>query len=326
VHARGASQPYVAAYIRVAGQCLCDSRLCRPVVRAPNHALLQSVRAVTGSPPCAAIADDGIGRKLLGPLGLCVRMAAIGIAVSREDSERSTPILVSRTSQIARSMFHIQRQHRLEAIVLAVLLAAFPLPASGQNRAYANDVGLGHGLAGAGLDLATDDDSERVRFPDKGSGSGSLWFVHGTVFVGRRIGVGIEVIMLGAVTGSYNALCCLLTDKEKENALLATARWRTLRRSRIGLDAVGGIGAMFQHRETRTSLRFLPNSETVTTEGRHSPGFVLGIDAPVVLVPHLAVSPVARLYFLQRGTRDGANVAFASSRRFALGITAGVGW
>jgi hypothetical protein len=35
------------------------------------------------------MADDGIGRKLWGLLGLCTRMAAIGITVSREGPRRS---------------------------------------------------------------------------------------------------------------------------------------------------------------------------------------------------------------------------------------------
>jgi len=191
--------------------------------------------------------------------------------------------------------------------------------------AMAQPEGAGHGSVTAGLFTASDDSTERARFPDGPSTAGML-FMEAVVFVLPRIGVGAEALSLGMVTGSYDAACCILRDQEQETAIFVTGRWRPLKRKLVGIDAVLAVGTVLQHRETRTSLRFVANSARNTIEDRHSPAWGVGVDVPLSIVPHIAISPLMRVYFLDRGERDTPNVVFAPSTRFAIGIIAGVSW
>jgi hypothetical protein len=221
-------------------------------------------------------------------------------------------------------MLTTSRSRGIRLIVPLSLVVSLGRPVHGQSAmAASSEAGPGHGLAGAGFVLAADDAAERIRF--RGPTVGGLWLVDAAVFVGGRVGVGVEALALGTVTGSYEAACCRISDEEKETAVFASGRWRAFHRNRIAIDAVAGVGRVFQHRDTRTSLRF-PTSETVVTEDRRSPAFALGIDAPMSLVPHIAISPLARVYFLDRGVRSTPNVLFVSSTRVVLGFTAGVTW
>jgi hypothetical protein len=192
-------------------------------------------------------------------------------------------------------------------------------------QSVTNDASLGHGLAGVGVLSLTDDAAERTRFPDV-SGGEVVWLIETAVFVAPRIAVGIEALPLGTVTGSYDALCCTLRDQEQETAILVTGRWRALRHNRLGIDAVFGIGTVIQHRNTRTSLRFVSNSETSTIDDRYFPAVGTGVDVPFSIMRHVAISPLIRVYFLERGEQDTANVLSTPSRRVAVGATASVSW
>jgi hypothetical protein len=118
----------------------------------------------------------------------------------------------------------------------------------------------------------------------------------------------------------------VLRDQEQETAILVTGRWRALRHNRLGIDAVLGIGTVIQHRNTRTSLRFVSNSETSTIDDRYSPAVGFGVDVPFSIIRHVALSPLIRVYFLDRGEPDTPNVLSTPSARVAVGVTAAVTW
>ena len=63
-----------------------------------------------------AVADDDIEGKLLGPLGLCARIAASGEALGCEESERSTPITLRpvREHDVRRRMFWMASEDNFE--------------------------------------------------------------------------------------------------------------------------------------------------------------------------------------------------------------------
>ena len=192
-------------------------------------------------------------------------------------------------------------------------------------QSITNGASGGHGFAGVGALASTDDAAERVRFYNA-SAAGTAWLVEAAVFVAPRIAAGVEALALGTVTGSTAELCCLERVEEQEAAILATGRWRALHQNRLGIDAVFGIGAVNQHRDTRTSLRFVPNSETSTIDDRHFPVVGVGVDVPFSVIPHVAISPLIRVYFLDRSGQDMASVPSTSSTRVAVGVTAGVAW
>src|SRR5436190_13643816 len=179
---------------------------------------------------------------------------------------------------------------------------------------FAQTLGRGHGIVGVGIVAATDDSAERTRFGPTAT-PGSLWLFDAAVFVAGRIGVGAEVLPLGSVTGASDIACCVFRDVERERALLVTGRWRALSRQQIAIDAVFGVGTILQHRETRMSLRSVPNSTMAAISDRYSPAWSVGADAPFLIVPHVAVSPLFRVYFLERGNENTPNVAFTRSAR-----------
>jgi hypothetical protein len=134
-------------------------------------------------------------------------------------------------------MFHAEGRSGVPTIVLAALMAWLPQPIYGQTAAVGSDAGPGHGVAGVGLFTATDD-GKRVGRVVPDSTAGTMWTVDAAVFVADRIAVGVDALTLGTVTGSQSMACCWLANQEKETAVLASGRWRTVRRRRIALDAV----------------------------------------------------------------------------------------
>jgi len=220
-------------------------------------------------------------------------------------------------------MFHAEGRSGVRTIVLAAIMAWLLQPIYGQTAAVGSDAGPGHGWAGVGLFTATDD-GKRVGRVVPDSTAGTMWTVDAAVFVADRIAVGVDALTLGTVTGSQSMACCWLANQEKETAVLASGRWRTVRRRRIALDAIGGIGAVFQHRDTQSGSQY-PRTAISKVESGRSPAFELGIDVPLSLGRHVVISPLARLLFLQRD-QTNAHVPVESSAPFAVGFIAGVIW
>ena len=210
-----------------------------------------------------------------------------------------------------------------------LLLSCVPDRSSGQTAAAAPSP-AGHGSAGGGLILgATADEANRVRFPDtSGDGDqGSLWVLSGHVFVSRHVAVGMEYVTLGTVNGRTDPVCCVMLDSENERVIYGTGRFSSARPGRVNLDLVGGVGILSQHRRTSVSDRWNPGvAATVTVDDREDPCFVLGADVPIRIASHFVVSPIVRLYFLERKTIDTLTVTATSPRRLVFGVTAGVKW
>jgi len=189
--------------------------------------------------------------------------------------------------------------------------------------ALAQSGGLGQGIVVAGIMTTSDDSADRTRFAD-GTVTGSTWFVEGAVFVGHGIGLGIEVVPLGSITGSYDARCCILRDYERESAIIGTVRWRTLHLRRFALDPLIAVGTASQHRETQTAPRF--QSPTTTITDTDFPMWGFGLDVSVAVIPHVMVAPLFRRYVLQRESQSTANVTASPRPRYVLGLVAGLSW
>jgi hypothetical protein len=181
-----------------------------------------------------------------------------------------------------------------------------------------------HGFVGVGVFGAGDDSFNRVRFPDQSSPH--VFLFEANFFRAGRAAFGVELLNLGTVTGAYDALCCILRDKQKEISVLGVFRERAWRRNRLTVDIIGAAGVLLQHRETNDSDRSLPTTTISTIEDRRSPAFAVGVDLPLLLARHVALAPQVRLYFLQRGGLDTANVTRASSLRPTIGLSGRVMW
>jgi hypothetical protein len=211
------------------------------------------------------------------------------------------------------------------ALTMAAILLVLARSSVARCQTSSNVSIADHGFVGLGVLGASDDRSDRVRFPDQGP-SGVL-FVEANFFRVGRAGFGVELLNLGTVTGSYDALCCILRDKQNEFSALAVVRERAWRRNRLTVDIIGAAGVLFQHRETSVADRFSPAATAISTiEDRRSPAFAVGMDLPLLLARHVSVAPQARVYFLQRGGLDSTGVTRASSTRPTVGLSGRVMW
>jgi hypothetical protein len=80
-------------------------------------------------------------------------------------------------------------------------------------------------------------------------------------FRAERAAFGVELLNLGTVTGSYDALCCILRDKQREISVLGVFRERAWRRNRLTVDIIGAAGSLVfsatrrpRHRKCHSSL------------------------------------------------------------------------
>jgi hypothetical protein len=186
-------------------------------------------------------------------------------------------------------------------------------------------IGLGDGLVAGGWYAATADSSERVSVRNAEI-TDDHWQAEVTVFLGRRIGVGVEAVALGSTSMTGNILCCILNETEDEQLWLATGRWRAFAAHSMALDAVGGIGVVLQHFERQSGLRFTPGSVTETTSDNQSLAFSAGIDLPIAIASHLAVLPMLRVYALRRDYQPGTLFGTLPSTRVAIGVSAAFTW
>jgi hypothetical protein len=195
-----------------------------------------------------------------------------------------------------------------------------------QSQTIRSPANADRGFLGAGLFVASDDASNRVRFPDVNASRSPRFTIEAAIVSAGRIGLGFEFSTLGTVTGSSNAACCILRDEQKETSVLAVVRGRAWRKNRLAVDVVGGMGVLFQHRETMVALRQVAGSAVTTVEDRKSPAFAIGADLPFFVAHHIALVPQIRFGFLRRGELDTPNVTRASSQTSAVGLTGRVLW
>jgi hypothetical protein len=215
------------------------------------------------------------------------------------------------------------------ALVACAALTLHPYPSGAQNhapRAPRNSYG---GFVGGGFARASDDTVERIGFrntsPGPESSSARVWLVETMVFVIGRIGAGAELANLGTVVGSIQTASFSQRHVQNETVLLGVVRVRAARRDRLALDVMGGAGTVLQHRETRVAYRHV-RTQTDTIDDRRSPAFVLGVDTPITIAPHVAVVPHVRWYFLHRGVLYAPSFSRSASTRPAIGLSGRLIW
>lgn len=212
---------------------------------------------------------------------------------------------------------------------VAVLFALtfFARPAFAQTSGTQLRAMSDRGFVGVGVFATADDTTNRVARPraTPSVSSSELIFEAGLIRIGR-LGVGAEFVTLGTAQGGTESACCSVNDEERESMLLGMLRLRALQTSRLSVDLVGGIGVLSQHRETSTLLRSVPTSATTSIDDRRSPAYSFGVEAPVMVVQHLAIVPSLRLRYLQRDEVATTNTTQLPSHMTVLSVTGRVTW
>lgn len=184
------------------------------------------------------------------------------------------------------------------------------------------DAKPGHGFAAVAPLSMTDDAHDRLsgsRLADE-----SFWLVDATVFVSRNVGIGVEVMPLGSVTRQDRAIFFQGNDAEDEHAVLVMARARILAKRRFALDTVFGGGIAFEHWSFHSDYSgVFPSVITDRTFDEKNPALGIGVDAPLSLIPHVALLPIVRLHLVNHDTEIASN---GWSTRVSIGIGAGVKW
>ena len=209
-----------------------------------------------------------------------------------------------------------------------LLVAAIPRSCNAQNAGVAPSAPV-RGFVGAGLLAGSSDASNRIRFPD--DDRERLWLIELGAPIAWRVSIGAEFFSLGTVTGGTSGNGFELREKQTERLLLGVVRVRAARGGRVALDVIGSGGVLFQKRDTTFEVCDFagPNprcSDVVDDEGRHALALGAGIDVPIAVTSHIAVTPMMRVLALRRGDFDGANSLRHSSTRFVVGVSGRVGW
>ena len=133
----------------------------------------------------------------------------------------------------------------------------------------------------------------------------------------------------GATTGrSFDS-----RGTQRERLLIGLGRFRATGASRWGFDAVGGVGAVFQHHEARVAECATCPVVLSTTLEHRAPAFVIGADVPLRVGGALWIGLVARYQVLARGTHQSQineavvpwQYEWKSSHRFSIGADVRIG-
>jgi hypothetical protein len=154
------------------------------------------------------------------------------------------------------------------------------------------------GTGSVGGSIFWDLSGDYERLGSKDGTVGPLWLVYGTVFVTPRIAIGAEYSTLGTMeTSVSNSLIGSIDGLGKSTAFYGVARVRVVRRAQVSLDALGGIGGQFSHREFHyTSASGTP---TDSSDSVNYLSYLAGAEMPIAVARHVSVSPYGRLYFLR---------------------------
>jgi hypothetical protein len=207
------------------------------------------------------------------------------------------------------------RRRSVTAVALFILAntAAVSLRAQGGEEAK--------GLVGMSISWATDDAQRPERFNYEPART--VRSLHGSVFLHPRVAVGSEWTHLGTIEAPGGSPRAQILEKHREHALFGTLRARLAGRGRSAFDAVGGIGALFQRRET-TSV-----AGGTTSTSNTSAAFIIRAEGQVALSRHVAVTPTAGLYSLRRpdATTSLLNLSrTSSSTRGLVGVGVSALW
>jgi hypothetical protein len=182
---------------------------------------------------------------------------------------------------------------------------------------------------GAGLLAGSSDASNRIRFPD--DHRERLWLIEFGAPVNSRVSIGAEFVSLGTVTGGTSGRSFELREKQTERLLQGAVRVRAARGGRVALDVMGSSGVLFQKRDTTFETCYFAGSnpgcsDVFDDEGRQALALGAGVDVPVALTSHIAVTPMMRFLALRRGDFEGFNSLRQSSTRLVVGVSGRIGW
>jgi hypothetical protein len=162
------------------------------------------------------------------------------------------------------------------------------------------------------------------------------WVVEGGVGLSRRIGIGVEYSRVSRVAAVTRGSSFQSRGEQHERTLMPLVRVRVTASRVVALDAVGGVGVLFQEHERVEFPCFSGNcpgrTETLT---RRVPAVMFGADVPVRLAPHLTVAATVRAHLLRRGEAAFDPVTgrfppwqyeWSSSTRLAFGGSARLAW
>ena len=210
-------------------------------------------------------------------------------------------------------------------------LCVLPHPARGQ-------VAPGRGasqprlFAGATLATSSTDPGSRMRLG--ADASKRTWTLAAGLPMFRRLGLGIELVGPSDATGETRGRSFASRGRQRERLLLALARVRAAGTTRWGVDAVGGMGVLFQHHEAvDSSCANGPCVVVLRREMDHrAPAFVIGADVPLRVYRALWISGVVRYHILSRGSVLAQATVLVpwqfewqSSSRFSLGVDIRIG-
>lgn len=145
------------------------------------------------------------------------------------------------------------------------------------------------------------------------------------MFATPRVAIGGEWAQLGTIVAPGGPPRAQIEERHREHAAFATLRVRAFEGAGAALDIAGGIGALFQRRET--TFRLDPDATRRST--RTSPAFVVRIEAPLRLARDLAVGPTAGFYFLRRDVASDPRLDLSRtgpSTRVSAGVAAHFLW
>lgn len=209
-----------------------------------------------------------------------------------------------------------------------LLLAATPRSGNAQNAGMAPSAPV-RGFVGAGRLAGSSDASNRIRFPD--DDRERLWLIEVCAPVASRVSIGAELFSLGTVTGGTRGNGFELREKQTERLLQGVVRVRAARGGRVALDVMGSGGVLFQKRDTIFEVCDFagPNpgcSDVLDDESRHALALGAGIDVPIAITSHIALTPMMRVLALRRDNFEGANSLRHSSTRLVVGVGGRIGW
>jgi hypothetical protein len=178
-------------------------------------------------------------------------------------------------------------------------------------------------FVGIGVMCGTDDSEHRVTLPGSGtSGSPIASTIDAGVWLSHRVGIGVEYLKPSTVELDINSIFGSIVQTERETVFAVTGRVRAARLSRATVDLTAGLGPLWQDWNTTPASCC---SQTVATSQEKTRAGLAGVDISVLLAPHFAIAPVARVYWFSRNSnRDWPH--YGSSTRLLAGLLASAVW
>jgi hypothetical protein len=178
-------------------------------------------------------------------------------------------------------------------------------------------------FVGIGVMGGTDDSEQRVTLPGSGTnGSPLALTIDAGVWLTHRVGIGVEYLKPSSVELDISSVFGSIVQTEHETLLAVTGRIRAARRSRATVDLTAGVGPLWQGWNTTPANCC---SQTVATGQETTTAGLAGVNISVLLAPHFAITPLARVYWFSRNSnRDWPH--YGSSTRLLAGVLASAMW